>query len=264
MLNIILRTVTLACLFASHTVQSSNSFDDVRIVTGISLGYSDFSFPEKLDHDISFPSVNVPIGLTKDNWQLSVNLSSTLDDADISEEEDTGKASRQDLDFTLGYRLSKTWSIFTGYKYGKTKMRFTPRDFEEDDDISALTDEDYSQKGPFVGVSYSWLFDKAGRVSLSVAYASLNATNNFSANTDEDEEEGQEEIEFDDLTGQIDGDTKGFSYGISWTMPLSSNLLFQSRFKVNDYQQDIYSNGERFEDIDETFTSLHIGLAYVF
>ena len=263
MLRIILWTVTLACLLVSYTAQSANSFDDVRIVTGVSLGYSDFSFPEKLDHDISFPSINVPIGLTKENWQLSVNLSSTLDDADISEEEDTGKASRQDLDFTLGYRVSKTWSIFTGYKYGKTKMRFAPRDFEEGDDISMLTNEDYSQKGPFLGASYSWIFEKAGRVSLSIAYASLNATNNIAAKTD-DEEEEQEEIEFDDLTGQVDGDTKGFSYGISWTMPLSSNLLFQSRFKVNDYQQDIVSNGVRFENIDETFTSLHIGLAYVF
>jgi hypothetical protein len=47
-------------------------------------------------------------------------------------------------------------------------------------------------------------------------------------------------------------------------MPLSSNLLFQTRFKINDYQQDIVVDGERFEDIDETFTTLHVGLAYVF
>jgi hypothetical protein len=38
-----------------------------------------------------------------DNWQLSLNASRTLTDAEIAEEEDIGKASRKDLDLTLGY-----------------------------------------------------------------------------------------------------------------------------------------------------------------
>lgn len=138
-------------------------------------------------------------------------------------------------------------------------MQFTPRDSEDEDDAILTTAESYAQEGPFLGASYSWQFEKAGKLSLSVAYAYLNATNNFSANTDEDEAR-----EFDDLTGQVKGDTKGFSYGVSWTMPLSSNLLFQTRLKINSYQQDIEVDGERFNDIDETFTTLHVGVAYVF
>ncbi|WP_299079455.1 outer membrane beta-barrel protein [uncultured Paraglaciecola sp.] len=270
-------------LLVSQSVLSQESFDNIRVVTGLSLGYSDFSFPEKLDHNISFPSANIPIALTTNNWQLSLNASSTLTDADIAEEEDIGKASRKDLDVTLGYRVDKNWSLFAGLKYGKTDMAFVPRDLDEeieedneldldeDDgpdevdapDIVELSNESYSQKGPFIGVSYSWRFEKAGSLSVSLAYASLEATNQFSANTDDDDEE-DELPEFDDLSGRVKGDTKGFSYGLSWTMPLSSNLLFQTRFKINDYQQDIMVDGERFENIDETFTTLHIGLAYVF
>ena len=262
-------------LFSTQFVRAESKLSDVRLVTGLSLGYSDFSFPEKLDHNISFPSANIPIALTMGNWQLALNASSSLTDADIAEEEDTGKASRKDLDLTLGYRVTKNWSVFTGFKYGKTAMTFVPRDFdeevdpeegvdeEEEADVFEMTKESYLQKGPFIGISYSWQFEKAGNLSLSVAYATLQATNNFSANTDEEEEE-EELTEFDDLTGQVKGDTKGFSYGLSWTMPLSSNLLFQTRFKINDYQQDIIVEGERFKDIDETFTSLHVGLAYVF
>lgn len=274
----------LSLLFTSQMSSAQDLFENVRVVTGMSLGYSDFSFPEKLDHKISFPSATIPVALAMDNWQLSLNASTTLADADIAEEEDVGEASRKDLDFTLGYRVTKNWSVFAGYKYGKTEMQFIPRDFGEevlDDDYEEesegneldidepeeeavdLSLESYSQKGPFVGASYSWQFEKAGRLSLSVAYASLNATNNFAANTDE-EEEDDEPTEFDDLTGQVKGDTKGVSYGLSWTMPLSSNLLFQTRFKINDYQQDIVLDGVRFEDIDETFTTLHVGLAYVF
>jgi predicted porin len=259
----------LPLLLTSHIVNAQQGFDKIRLVTGLSLGYSDFSFPEKLDHDISFPSANIPIALTMDNWQLSLNVSSTLADADIAEEEDIGKASRKDFDLTLGYRVTKNWSLFAGYKYGKTDMSFTPRDIDEEIDEEAegeeqntleITKESYSQKGPFIGASYSWQFEKAGSLSVSVAYASLDANNNFSANTDEEDEL----TEFDDLTGKVKGDTKGFSYGLSWTMPLSSNLLFQTRFKINDYQQDIVVDGERFEDIDETFTTLHVGLDYVF
>jgi hypothetical protein len=256
-------------LLTSHLANSQDTFDNMRVVTGLSLGYSDFSFPEKLDHNISFPSANVPIALTMGNLQLSLNASSTLEDADIAEEEDIGKASRKDLDLTLGYRVTKSWSLFAGYKYGKTEMTFIPRDFGEEDDESEEQDnseptsESYQQKGPFIGASYSWQFEKAGSLSLSLAYASLDATNNFSANTDEEEEE-DELTEFDDLTGQVKGDTKGFSYGLSWTMPLSSNLLFQTRFKINDYQQSVVVDGERFENIDETFTTLHVGLAYIF
>jgi hypothetical protein len=263
----------LTLLSTSHIAIGQSGFDNMRVVTGLSLGYSDFSFPEKLDHNISFPSANIPIAVTMSNWQLSLNASSTLADADIAEEEDIGKASRKDLDLTLGYRVTKNWSLFAGFKYGKTEMTFVPRDIDEEideedneeggQDTLELTNESYSQKGPFVGASYSWRFEKAGSLSLSVAYASLDATNNFSANTDEEEEE-EELTEFDDLTGQVKGDTKGFSYGLSWTMPLSSNLLFQTRFKINDYKQDIVVDGERFEDIDETFTTLHVGLAYVF
>jgi hypothetical protein len=263
----------LPLLLTSHTAIAQEGFDNIRVVTGLSLGYSDFSFPEKLDHDISFPSANIPIAVTMGNWQLALNASSTLANANIAEEEDIGEASRKDLDLTLGFRVTKNWSLFAGFKYGKTEMSFVPRDFdeeidedeeggEEDEAVTLeLTDESYSQKGPFIGASYSWQFEKAGSLSVSLAYASLDATNNFSANTDEEEEEL---AEFDDLTGQVKGETKGFSYGLSWTMPLSSNLLFQTRFKINDYQQDIVVDGERFENIDETFTTLHVGLAYVF
>jgi hypothetical protein len=257
-------------LLTSHIVNSQEGFENIRVVAGLSLGYSDFSFPEKLDHNISFPSASIPIALAMGNWQLSLNASSTLADADIAEEEDIGKASRKDLDLTLGYRMTKNWSLFGGFKYGKTEMSFIPRDIDEEIDEEdtqqntfALTSESYLQKGPFIGASYSWKFEKAGSLNVSLAYAFLDATDNFSANTDEEEEE-EELTEFDDLTGQVKGDTKGFSYGVSWTMPLSSNLLFQTRFKINAYQQDIVVDGERFEDIDETFTTLHVGLAYVF
>ncbi len=243
---------------------ASEFVEDARFVAGAALGYTNLSFPAKLDQDVSFPTTNLLLAATSGRWQLSANAYLSLQDADLSEEEDVGKASREDFDLTVGYRAYKGLTVYGGYKSGATEMDFVPRDPEESD--TGPTSERYSQKGPFVGLSYAWRFEKAGSLTVSVAYADLEAKNRFAANTDDDddEEEEIEALEFDDLTGQVKGDTTGFSYNIAWAMPLSSNLLFQTRFKINDYQQSLKVDGQKFDNIDETLSSLHVGLAYVF
>ena len=249
-------------LLSSNVALGDNSIKDIRLITGLSLGTSTLSFPEKLDHDISFPSANLILAVTNKRWQLSLNSAFSLSDAKISEEEDTGDASRHDTDLTLGYQASHHWSIYLGFKNGETTMEFTPRDLE-DDELLARTSEEYSQRGPYIGGSFNWKFEKAGRLTISIAYAKLDSVNEFAENTDEEEDE-EETLEFDDLTGRVKGDITGFSYSLSWTMPLSGNLLFQTKFKVNDYKQDINVGGIKFNNIDEKFSHLHVGLAYVF
>lgn len=255
-------TTFIVFILLSSNAHGDDIFSDTRIISGLSLGYSTFSFPEKIDQDISFPTANLTLAATYNRWQISLIDGVTLNDADVSEEEDIGKASRKDFDFTLGYSLTSNWAVFGGYKSGKTKMEFTSR--ESLDEGAPITQgESYSQEGPYAGIGYSFHFEKAGSLNISIAYAQLNAINNFKANTDEEEEE-EEEIEFDDLTGQIRGKLKGFGYGLTWTMPLSSQLLFQTKFKVNEYKQDIDFDGMQFKNINESFTSLNVGLAYVF
>ncbi|PCJ45882.1 MAG: hypothetical protein COA99_03845 [Moraxellaceae bacterium] len=249
-------------LLSSNVALGDNSIKGTRLITGLSLGSSTLSFPEKLDHDISFPSANLILAVTNKRWQLSLNSAFSLSDAKISEEEDTGDASRRDTDLTLGYQASKHWGVYLGFKNGETAITFTPRDLE-DDDLLTSTSEKYSQRGPYIGGSFNWRFEKAGRLTVSIAYAKLDAVNDFEENTDEEEDE-DEALEFDDLTGRVKGDITGFSYSLSWTMPLSGNLLFQTKFKVNDYKQDINVDGITFNNIDEKFILLHVGLAYVF
>ncbi|PCI33569.1 MAG: hypothetical protein COB54_04545 [Alphaproteobacteria bacterium] len=257
LISIILLSSTIA-----FSTSAEDTFEDIRFIAGASLGYSNFSFPEKLDHSISFSSANIMIGAIKDKWQLSVNGSFALNDANVSEEEDIGKASRRDLDITLAYQAMPNWSVFAGYKSGKTTMDFTSRD-SEDEGVPITVAEFYQQKGPYIGTGYTFKFEKAGNLNFSVAYAMLDGINQFGANTDEDEEE-EEELEFDDLTGRVKGDITGISVGVSWTMPLSSNVLFQTKFKINSYKQDIQIDGHTFENITDKTTSLHVGLAYVY
>ena len=250
-----------ALLFVSVNALGDSFMDDVRIITGASLGYTNYDFPAKLDHDLGFPSGGLAFAATRNRWQLALNGTWSLQDADVSEEEDVGNASRKDIDLTLGYQINSNWSAFVGYKSGKTKIDYVSRKDEDEGIINRLS-ESYKQEGPYVGGAYTWRFEKAGSLTVSLGYAFLDATNEFRANTDDDEPEGNPE--FDDLTGRVTGNTNGFSYGLTWSMPLSGNLLFQTKFKMNDYQQDIKFEGNKYNNIDETYTSLMVGLAYVF
>jgi hypothetical protein len=245
----------------STPAKSDELLKDVKFITGVSLGESVTKFEERLDQDISLTMVNLTLAMAVSNWQLSLNGGKNVGDATISEEEEIGSASRYDLDLTLGYKISKKWIVFTGYKNGGTKLTFVPRDVEEMEDLEEIRGE-YKQKGVYFGGSYSMNFENAGRLSLSIAYANFDGINQFQANVDEEEEE--EEIEFDDLTGRVKGDVTGFSYGLTWSMPLSSSLIFQAKIKVNRYQQDIKFKGNTFTDIDDNYRSLQVGLAHVF
>jgi hypothetical protein len=234
---------------------------DIRWVMGASFGYSQFEFKEKLDHEVSFPTANFLVAATVDAWQISVNSTFTLTDADVSEEEERGKASRSDIDITIGRQVVDNWSLFAGYKRGDTDVTFISRE-AEDEGIIEATEENYEFSGPYIGLSHSWRFEKAGSLSLTVAYAFLSADNVFAANVDDSDEE--DELEFDDISGRNKGDLEGLSYALSWTMPLSGQLLFQTKFKIIDYQMDITFDDQLFKGIDQNFSSLQVGLAYVF
>ncbi len=263
MKNIIYVLITLVIIFSVKT-KADSVFDNTNFVTGLSMGYGTFSFPEKLDHDITFPNANLTVAMISGQWQASINAGVSLDDATISEEEDVGTASRDDIDFTLGYKVNNSWSVFAGYKSGETKIEFINRE-DLDEGIAIPLYESYAQVGPYIGVNYSWSFEKAGRLSVSVAYAYLQAENHFRANADEEDDEDEDDsIEFDDLTGDVKADLNGFSYGVTWTMPLSGRLIFQTKLKLNDYQMDIPVDGKTFKNIDQSITSLNVGLAYVF
>lgn len=259
------RVFLFLLLLGSHLLAplaiAESSPRNIRFVTSAAFGYTNFEFNEKLDQTLTFPSTNLTAAVTMDRWQLSLNGGFSIKDADLSEEEDLGNASREDIDLTLGYRLNDNWALFAGYKTGETRISFTSREsLDEGNPIS--TREKYKQKGPYIGASYTYALEKAGRLNLSIAYADLRARNRFAANTDEPEP--GEALEFDDLTGKVNGDTTGLSYALTWTMPLAGSWLFQTRFKINDYRQDVRFDGTTFKNVDETLSSLHVGLGYVF
>jgi hypothetical protein len=234
---------------------------DLHLIGGMSVGYSSFDFPAKLDHKLTFPVYQINAAVAYKKFYAVVNLADSLDEADVSEEEDVGNASRYDRDISLGYQVTPNWGVFVGYKTGQTTIDYYSREDLDDGGTASAREESYKQEGPFIGVSFAKKFDRAGRISLSLAYADLDATNKFTGDVETDDDE---EPEFDDLTGTVKGKSTGLSYGIRWSIPVSGNLLYYASYKVNDYQQDLTVDGKKYDNIDETITYFTTGIVFVY
>lgn len=227
---------------------------------GYEMGYGTYRFEEKLDHKIVFPVASITAGLAYRRFSYVLNVSGSLSDAGISEEEQLGHGSRRDIDLTIGYQLNKSVSVFAGYKDGVSKLSLLNRDPLA---VSGNGNERYQQQGLYFGGSFNWAFKNAGKLSYSLAYAQLDARNVFVADEIFVPTPG-EVFEFDDIDGSNKGTSSGFSSTISWTMPIKGNLLFRSRLKVNRYDQDISFEGNRFNNIVESSSMLLVGVTTVF
>ncbi len=237
---------------------------DLHFVGGLSLGYSDFDFPEKLDHRLTFPVYQVNAAVAYKKFYAVVNLADNFSDADVSEEEDIGDAGRYDRDISLGYQVTPSWGIFAGYKTGRTTIDYYTREALDEGGAVSAREESYKQEGIFVGVSYAKKFARAGKLALSLAYADLNATNKFTRDIEPDDDDDAKNPEFDDLTGTVKGKSKGLSYGVRWSIPVSGNLLYYASYKINDYEQDLTVDGNKYKNIDETISYLTTGIVFVY
>ena len=218
-----LSSVLIVCLCPLSSALAEKPVK-LNLLGGLSLGYTNYQFPAKLDHDLTFPMYQLNGAIVYDKFYVALNLADTISEADVSEEEDVGEATRYDYDLNLGYQITPAWGAFVGYKKGATEIDFLSRDLE-DAGISNYRNESYAQQGPFAGVTYTHKFERAGRLSLSVAYADLDATNTFSSDVEGDDDDDLDELEFDDLSDTVKGKTQGFSYGIRWSIPVAGNML---------------------------------------
>jgi len=240
---------------------------------GYEMGYGTYRFEEKLDHKIVFPVASITAGLAHRRFSYVLNVSGSLSDAGISEEEQTGHGSRRDIDLTVGYQISKKISAFIGYKDGVSKLTVLHRDPTATDAIAG-GNEEYKQQGLYSGVNINWAFKNAGKLAFSVAYAQLDADNTFVADEIYDSNIS-DAFEFDDVNGSSNtGSSSGFSYTLNYTIPIKGSLLFRTRLKINRYQQDIsgqsFDRGimgdinYEFKDITESSTMLLVGVTTVF
>jgi len=252
----------IACQFPYSNAVAAKPVD-LHYLGGLSLGYSTFSFPAKLDHDLTFPVYQLNGAVAYKKFYAAINLADTISEADVSEEEDVGTATRYDYDLSLGYQFNPNWGAYIGYKKGATEIDYLTRELD-DAGVSSGRAESYAQQGLFTGVSYAHKFSRAGKLTFSLAYADLDATNKFSQDIESDEDDDDDELEFDDLTGTVKGKSQGFSYGIRWSIPVAGKLLYYASYKINDYKQNLTVDGTQFDDIDQTISNFSMGVVYVY
>jgi hypothetical protein len=169
-------------------------------------------------------------------------------------------AERQGYDLTLGYRLSDSVSIFTGWQKNDINGLVTGMHEENSTDgyQPAVMHVDYATNGPYVGAAWSHGFGKKGTLGLTAGYAVLSYADNETRSTASPTVSPPAII----TNFNASGSTRGFSYGVSWTGDLTGSLAYRVGVKGIRYTSgpsSINPNG-----VVDQFTSYYVGISNYF
>jgi len=183
---------------------------------------------------------------------------------------------RNDTSITVGMNVWEGMNVFMGYMQGKTKLVPEPTcalpipawpfctmlNLAVDLEQEGLGEyhQTYTEKGPYVGVSYGWQIGDIGTLSASFAYASMagDFRDNYIYSA------GDKHFDFA-------GDSVGTSFGLNWTVPLGESLagfidLRQQRYSMHG--KDHNTPSTKFDAMkvrtDETMRGLTLGVQRFF
>jgi len=145
---------------------------------------------------------------TADRYYIQLNYSAPLRTSrefvgDVMTERD-----RDDADVVLGASAYKGLSVFIGEKYGRTRL------FNNSGEVSFI------ENGPFAGLAWSQAIGDLGNLSVSAAYAVM---------------DGDFIIRGTSSKTVISGDVAGYSFGATWSGPLSSKIVYKIGYKRHRY-----------------------------
>lgn len=169
--------------------------------------------------------------------------------------------SREDAGITIGYSVLENGSVFAGYTSGEIRGLGIGevQDNPTAPAIKYLTVK-INEKGPFVGISYSYYLQDSGSFSFSVAYAQLDgevsvvssAKEIFSGAVTVSNEESK-------------GDANGLSYSVTWSDQFSEEMLYNMGLKTTfyEYRSSLPASGNSL-DFDDKYTIFSIGFSKFF
>lgn len=257
---------------------SGNSFaDDWGFSGGVGVKYQtvDFSIsgdtlkPLFVSNTLNFTAVKDRIYLnieydisTKDHQELSI-------DANEAQFIDM---SRSDTNFTFGYILNNSTSVFFGYKSAALDVKLdtvvdpdggtpAPPPAPVVGNAVRAQDVEFKDAGFYIGASYSHNVGDTGSFSYSAAYADM------------DGEVSIRGAEYQPATNTLfvfsertEGTTSGLSLGITWNDSFTETANYSVALKVNlyEFEDEALSIGSDDLSTDETFTILSIGLRKYF
>jgi hypothetical protein len=80
---------------------SADAAQKIRKFVGLEFGYSTFQFDEKIDQKLIFQTLSLTAGFGSGPYNFLINYSSSLDSAEVSEEDFIGSADRSDIDLVM-------------------------------------------------------------------------------------------------------------------------------------------------------------------
>ena len=248
-------------------------------VTGI---YQKFFLTLKIEKSFSATTTTDETDRSRPN-EISANL--------IALEGSNLEVERQDVSVTFGYNLWRSLNLFVGYLDGATKLtphpfcanpaegctrlnrayqQFIVGDFFPEENIPEY-EQNYSEQGFYIGSSYSWIFEDAGALSFSAAYASMDGEYEDNASDPVfffDESLGRERNVWDNSLTQFryEGDSSGISLGLTWSGALGekSEYFFDARLQQYSMEGTDVTGQAILQNVDleteETMTSFTAGL----
>jgi hypothetical protein len=234
---------------------------EVTVVGALDFAFKDLSIQPGRGSELETSLVTISPGLTwaYGRFYTSVSFDKSIDAANVTQISDAQPSSitmsRSDITATLGFRVTDYLSIFAGWLKGDTAAHivgyrsapFPPGNVFFTQDIS------YIEHGPFAGFAISHAFGDKGSLSFAAAYASLSADFTETVNYATD----PMTIRYTPASTE----SKGLSYGLTWTGPLTGNLNYRLGAKLTRYDGEDIPNSEA---IDEQYTVYFLGISNYF
>ena len=263
----------LICILCSMGQESlaDNLWEEVVTIGGVEIGHKNHNLDEMFDSPLNFYMLSANITAAYKNYYLGAHIARSIAETSISEDGETGEAERSDLDVVLGWNINNNVTLFTGYKKGKTELNMRTREIEGIfEDIQVSFNSRFELAGPYLGGAYTFRFAEQSQLTLSFAYAWLEANNHLESGSDidiEELEDLEDLLDFDDLETKSRNDAQGYSIGKKWTAPITNNLYYTALFRFNKYEQKIRGELGGFSrtfKVDERFIDMNFGVIYVF
>ena len=255
-----------AAIAAPAAMAESEGKKATKLVIVPSIGYvtKNLDFKEKLtnslgesvkgDLDVDVPVIQLGLALGYGDFGFAVKYEDSNDDivasTDVPEAGPQTRVSREDISFTLNYKVSPSFSVFVGYMKGETE--FTPLPFTGTDGLGGIEED-----GLFYGAAYGIPFKElGGKLTFSVAFADLDGSYEDNYLPDQDGD-------FD-----FEGDSTGLSLAVSWSGKLSKNVGYSLDLRKHSFEMDGKDKSGNFlgskVETEEDITSMSASVRYIF
>lgn len=200
-------------------------------------------------YDVDFKSLDLNILGTWEDFYLALDINNSFETQDGSfsasytdiNTNSKGEAGfsfdRNDYSLTLGWVMTDHFSLFTGYKNGRTRTSRPGKTIDATNTIyPADITTDFVETGPFVGASFTQPMGH-GILVITTAYAYMSG--NFDAEGDEliaDINTPPNDFAATEKAFSYNGHTNGFNFNVSWNIPVSEHTSYYFGAKYQQYE----------------------------